>query len=797
MQATAVTAAFLLTFLPTAASPAPPAVLGGWTVGGNLSTQRPGSLLSIALTDGSVLIAGASGGDGSGIGNVDIFDPAHGWTRGPNLNGDPLGAAGAPLPGGGALLAGGTPWFGGFDGPGPDPTASVLTYDPASRTWSTAPNMSSPRNGATATPLRDGRVLIAGGYYRIVKQLPNPNNQPFCCLEIDFIPLPTAEIFDPSARRWSPTGSLAQARFGDYAVALKSGQVLVVAGSQQPNSKTQLTSAERYDPATGRWSSAGDIGAPRTGFTLTALADGRALLAGGLAADGATLLRTALIYDPVSNAWSSAPDMKDARTNHAAAALKDGRVLVAGGIDNLGRLAASEVFDPVAGTWTSTGALQTARSDEAAVALADGRVIVAGGNGSMGALADSEIFDPSSRGGPPQPRSVAGPGRWVTLPAPPASTYQQTPRLLRDGRVLVVPGGGYAEFTAEVYDPKAGRWTTPVVRRSDQSSITGVALADDRLLLLTLANDGQSPGKAEIVDLTTGASNAVASPGSVGGARLDLLADGRVWLTGGIIMGPRHSLFYDPKTDRWSPAPDLPADLDVETVTPIQGGRVLVGGYLQAMILDPATSAWTRVATFPLRWSSYSATLLPGGDVLFAGGMLDQVVSDQRTVPVGTTRVMRWDHVTGIFATESPMPAARPFASTVVLKDGRVLFAGGTNGTAVDSQTDPVATAELYDPAKDRWSPAQSMPEARAQASAVLLADGTVLEVGGYGMLNPSPNTLAYSPETPPSSAKPVAAVSGQPQAAALIAGLVIVVAGALVSWLLVASARRRRRSGR
>jgi hypothetical protein len=79
----------------------------------------------------------------------------------------------------------------------------------------------------------------------------------------------------------------------------------------------------------------------------------------------------------------------------------------------------------------------------------------------------------------------------------------------------------------------------------------------------------------------------------------------------------------------------------------------------------------------------------------------------------------------------------------------------------------------------------------------VLLADGTVLEVGGYGMLNPSPHTLAYSPETSTSSAKAVAAVSGQPQAGALIAGLAILVASALISWLLVASARRRRRSTR
>lgn len=90
---------------------------GGWIGAGSLSTQRPGSELSVLLTDGRVLVAGASGADYSGLGNVDLYDPAHGWSLGPQMDGDPQGAVAAPLPSASALIAGGTPWFGGFDGP--------------------------------------------------------------------------------------------------------------------------------------------------------------------------------------------------------------------------------------------------------------------------------------------------------------------------------------------------------------------------------------------------------------------------------------------------------------------------------------------------------------------------------------------------------------------------------------------------------------------------------------------------------------------------------------------------------
>ena len=83
----------------------------------------------------------------------------------------------------------------------------VIDSHPQPGTFAAAGPMSQNRTGHTATPLPDGRVLVAGGY-------------PFGQLNI---PLSSAEIFDPSQRTFSPTGSMNAPRHGNYAALLPSG----------------------------------------------------------------------------------------------------------------------------------------------------------------------------------------------------------------------------------------------------------------------------------------------------------------------------------------------------------------------------------------------------------------------------------------------------------------------------------------------------------------------------------------------------------------------------------------------
>ena len=370
-------------------------------------------------------------------------------------------------------------------------------------------------------------------------------------------------------------------------------------------------------------------------------------------------------------------------------------------------------------------------------------------------------------------------------------TYDQGATLLRNGEVLAMPAGSYGQFQVQVYDPLADRWTTAINRNSDQSIIAGTLLADERVLLVTAQQEGQSPAKAEIIDLATGASQSRASPGNINGVRLDLLSDGRVWLTGG-PYGSAHTQFYDPSSDRWSPGPDVPSDLFIGTVTPLTGKRVLVGGILKAMVLDTVTGTWSEACCFPSRWQSYSATALPSGDVLFAGGTMEENPYPNTTVDVASTRVMRWNHVTGQVIPAHDMQHAQSFHSTVVLADGEVLFAGGIVG---DPQSDPGSAAELYDPIKDSWTTAASLPVARAQASAVLLKSGHALLLGGYGMLYGAGPTLEYIPATGP-AISPTSTESVAPY----VAIEVVATLGAfgLAAFLTVNARRRwRRKSGR
>ena len=707
-------------------------------------------MVAVLLQSGRVLVTGASS-DGLGIGNVDIYDPANGWLLGPKLPDDRLGAVAAPLPGGRSLLAGGQPDFTG-DTAGPGPLASALTYNSNTNTWVKAPNMSVARAYATATALADGRVLVVGGYGAQV--------------------LASSQFFNPSSSTWTTGPSLAHARFGHTAVALRGGRVLVVGGADALYPERLVSSAELFDPPTGRWTSAGDIAGARSHFTLTALADGRALLTGGLAADGSTALRSTLLYDPTKNSWSAGPDLISSRAAHAAAILTDGRLLVTGGADQLGRLASSELYDSAANSWSSTGALQTQRSNHVAIPLANGRILVIAGRGSGDPLASAELYDPSAKGFPAPARTPAGPGRWQLAASKPisADSHSDYAQLLPDGRVLVVA----AQYSGElqVYDPRSDAWTTPFSRKPPPCNPCGIGapsppflatrpLADGKVLLLTIDPQKVVAAKAEIVDLKTGQATPAASPGKIGWARLDLLPDGRVWLTA-LQQIDRHALIYDPKANRWTATSDVPGDLvasgsDMQSVTAIPGGQVLVGGSLKAMVFNPATGGWAEAGSYPnaatgsLRlglpsWNGFSALRLPSGDVLLAGGTV-LVGTESGGAPVyeATAQVMRWDHATGKLTPSQNMPMALYAYSSARLADGRVLVAGGSATVGYRTSADPVAASLIYSPTTGSWSPAAALPAARSAALAVTLADGRVLLVGGQGMFGP-PASLLFTP---------------------------------------------------
>jgi N-acetylneuraminic acid mutarotase len=77
------------------------------------------------------------------------------------------------------------------------------------------------------------------------------------------------------------------------------------------------------------------------------------------------------------------------------------------------------------------------------------------------------------------------------------------------------------------------------------------------------------------------------------------------------------------------------------------------------------------------------------------------------------------------------MATARVYFGATRLGNGKVLVDGGLGPSA-----NSVSSAELYDPASNRWSLTGNLATARSSHTATLLANGNVLVVGGLGHQN-------------------------------------------------------------
>lgn len=295
-----------------------------WSTASNMSVSRAYHTAT-TLNDGRVLVTG--GIDSPVYASVtydssEIFDLATGnWSTGSTMNVARSEHGATLLDNGRVLVTGGR----GLTGSGLN---SAEIFDPASGTWTATGSMSAIRLSHTATRLNDGRVLVVGG-------------------------LSEPEIFDPASGTWSAAGTMNTLRIWHSAELLSDGRVMVVGGSQA-NAGGQfipLASAEIFDPATGAWTITGTMQHTRARFTATRLSDDRVLAAGGFN-DGSTH-SSAEIFDPATGTWAVTGSMIDARKGHRATLLNDGRALIVGG-ESDGGTCCAELFTLDGGASTPT-----------------------------------------------------------------------------------------------------------------------------------------------------------------------------------------------------------------------------------------------------------------------------------------------------------------------------------------------------------------------------------------------------------------------------------------------------------
>jgi hypothetical protein len=279
----------------------------------------------------------------------------------------------------------------------------------------------------TMTRLEDGRALLVGGFGATD-------------------PLATAEVYEPASGEFASTGSLATARYDFSASMLRNGEVLVVGGSSWTDAQpatVYLKSAELYDPATGKFRSAGNMTVARTKPAIVTLQDGPVLIAGGMGGSHYPSLSSAEIYDPATGKFSATGDMTTGRAVGVPTLLQDGRVLVTGGDDDMMGVQYADLYDPSTGTWTKTGPEAIDRFSHTATLLVDGRVLIAGGYAGPGGVASidpsifamtesrylsaAEIYDPIA-------------GTFTRIGNMSAVRIDATATLLNDGRVLIAGG---------------------------------------------------------------------------------------------------------------------------------------------------------------------------------------------------------------------------------------------------------------------------------------------------------------------------------------------------------------------
>jgi hypothetical protein len=233
----------------------------------------------------------------------------------------------------------------------------------------------------------------------------------------------------------------------------------------------------------GSWASIGAAPENRIGAAAVALADGRTLIAGGLA-DG-TPTAAVVVFDPADSSFATAGQLLEPRAGHTATLLDDGRVLIAGGKVNDILSGDVEIFDPSDGSSTLVATLAILRSGHAAARFgSDGKVLIAGGTGAEGVLQSAEIFDPANGS-----VSLAGSGLSIGRTGASATA-------LIDGRVLIAGGsdGNQDLLSAEIYNPSTDSFQpTDTNLDAPRSNHTAVLLPHNNSVLIAGGTSNGAP----------------------------------------------------------------------------------------------------------------------------------------------------------------------------------------------------------------------------------------------------------------------------------------------------------------
>jgi N-acetylneuraminic acid mutarotase len=290
---------------------------GRWTETGSMAMPRINHQATL-LPSGQVLVSGGNNTTGS-LASAELYNPSTGrWTTTGSMTIPRTLHGAALLLNGQVLVAAGNNTVGSVN------TAEL--YNPSTGTWRATGNMQS-LHPFTLTALPDGRALAVDDSGNV--------NSP-------------GELYNPSTGQWTVTGDMYYAHSGDAAVLLPNGDVLAY------GNHFACYAGQFFNPSTNTWSrTSGQCGTGISFGPLALLATGKVLLAGGsiIYSGKATSVTHADLYDSSTNTWVATGFLNQARTGHTLTRLANGQSLAAGGDVRVSSgpatyLAGAEIYTP-------------------------------------------------------------------------------------------------------------------------------------------------------------------------------------------------------------------------------------------------------------------------------------------------------------------------------------------------------------------------------------------------------------------------------------------------------------------
>jgi len=248
-----------------------------------------------------------------------------------------------------------------------------------------------------------------------------------------------------------------------------------------------------------------------------------------------------------------------------------------------------EVYDPATDTWTTKSDMPTARQG-LSTTVVDGKIYAIGGGAagsenysSVETYTTVEEYDPAT-------------DTWTTKSPMPTSRFIHSANVV-DGKIYIIGGWaagviGYGVRTVEVYDPATDTWT----QKDDMPR-------------------GISAGFSSVVD-------------------------GKIYVFGG-YGGSERVDEYDPATDTWTQKSDMPTKRHALSTSTLDGKIYAIGGYIPGVhgypgvttveVYDPATDTWTTALDMPTgRFGPRTSVV--DGKIYVIGGMPRWIESAYGTV---------------------------------------------------------------------------------------------------------------------------------------------------------------------